>query len=76
MKSIKEIIKTYKDQQDIKIKGWITSNRGNTKIRFININDGSTISNIQLVLTQEKFDLEEISHIFSHTREQIGKGAV
>ena len=61
MKSIKEIIKTYKDQQDIKIKGWITSNRGNTKIRFININDGSTISNIQLVLTQEKFDLEEIS---------------
>ncbi|WP_022935291.1 asparagine--tRNA ligase [Mesomycoplasma moatsii] len=59
-KSIKEIINSYQDQKEIELKGWITSNRGNNKIRFISLNDGSTILNIQIVFNQEKFDLEEI----------------
>lgn len=59
-KSIKEIINSYQDQKEIELKGWITSNRGNNKIRFISLNDGSTILNIQIVFNQEKFNLEEI----------------
>ena len=61
LKTIKEILKKYEDKKEITIRGWITSNRGNTKIRFISLNDGSTISNIQIVLSQNNFDLEEIS---------------
>ncbi len=59
-KSIKEILSKIEDGKDIEIKGWITSNRGNLKIRFINVNDGSTITSLQIVLSAEKFNLEEI----------------
>ncbi|TPE57774.1 asparagine--tRNA ligase [[Mycoplasma] falconis] len=38
------------EQQEIQIEGWVVSNRGNEKIRFITINDGSSVSNIQTVI--------------------------
>lgn len=60
VKDIKNIIKNYENNKNIEIKGWIVSNRGNTKIRFININDGSTILTLQIVFMQNKFNLEEI----------------
>ena len=56
--SIKKILKSP-SQKEVKLQGWIVSNRGNTKIRFINLNDGSTIKNIQLVINSD-FDLEQI----------------
>lgn len=59
--SIKDVLKKYEDKKEIILYGWIVANRGNTKIRFININDGSTISSIQIVLSQDKFDLEEVA---------------
>ena len=58
--SIKKIIKNYPNNEKIIIKGWIVSNRGNKKIRFINLNDGSTVKNIQIVFNELNFDLEEI----------------
>ncbi|MBD5422907.1 MAG: asparagine--tRNA ligase [Mycoplasma sp.] len=60
-KTFKEIISYYENFKEIIINGWLVSNRGNTKIRFITLNDGSTIENIQVVLNGERFDLEEIS---------------
>lgn len=55
--SIKKIFINKKEEQ-VKIKGWIISNRGNNKVRFLIINDGSTFENIQVVVKDgaEKLD--------------------
>ena len=39
--------------ETITVKGWVKANRAN---RFIQINDGSTINNIQAVVEFENFD--------------------
>lgn len=60
--TIKQIFEKNKEQT-ITIKGWVISNRGNNKVRFITINDGSTFKNIQTVLKDkeaEKMDLVRI----------------
>lgn len=49
---IKEIFK-LKQEEKITTEGWILFNRGNNKIRFITINDGSIFRNLQLVLKGE-----------------------
>ncbi|ENY53824.1 asparagine--tRNA ligase [Metamycoplasma alkalescens] len=65
--TIKEILKKIdqiKEGSEYKIEGWIVSNRGNEKIRFLTINDGSTISNLQVVIKGEiinKLSLATIS---------------
>lgn len=53
--SIKELIQKGKQaiHEDIIIKGWVKSFRSN---RFISLNDGSTLKNIQIVVDFEKFD--------------------
>ncbi|MCU4116996.1 asparagine--tRNA ligase [Mycoplasma zalophi] len=45
------------DGQTFKIEGWVANNRGNTKIRFLEINDGSSVKNLQVVLKNENIDL-------------------
>ncbi len=58
---IKEIFKNLKQTsgQKITIHGWVLSNRGNSNIKFITINDGSTFENLQIVLKSENgIDLE------------------
>jgi asparaginyl-tRNA synthetase len=47
---VKEILLQKPDGQDIVAKGWVRTKRGQANIVFININDGSTISNIQAVV--------------------------
>ncbi|QJG66403.1 asparagine--tRNA ligase [Mycoplasma phocoeninasale] len=42
-----------KSMTDYQFEGWVVSNRGNDKIRFITLNDGSTIDNLQLVIKGE-----------------------
>lgn len=59
--TIKEILSNNKDGLKINIKGWVVANRGNLKIRFISLNDGTTVENIQIVLDAATFDLEEVS---------------
>lgn len=41
--------------QDIQIKGWVRTRRGNKNVNFIALNDGSTINNIQVVVDIAKF---------------------
>lgn len=48
----------YDNWSDVEVKGWIASNRGNKKIRFLEINDGSTIQNLQVVFKGSNFDFE------------------
>lgn len=42
--------------EDVLVKGWVRTKRGNKNIVFIALNDGSTINNIQVVADSEKFD--------------------
>ncbi|MGL5617793.1 MAG: asparagine--tRNA ligase [Metamycoplasmataceae bacterium] len=48
--NIKKLLVNAKESKEIFIRGWIIANRGNTKIRFLNINDGSTITPLQIVI--------------------------
>ncbi|AZG68514.1 asparagine--tRNA ligase [Mycoplasma struthionis] len=50
IKKMYDSLKSLEQKQTIKVEGWVVSNRGNNKIRFITVNDGSTISNMQVVL--------------------------
>lgn len=47
---IKSILELKNEKQNIEVGGWVVSNRGNKKILFITINDGSTFSNLQIVV--------------------------
>jgi len=50
---INTILKTEKKLHDVTVRGWVRSFRSN---RFIALNDGSTINNLQCVVDFENFD--------------------
>ena len=43
---------------EVLAKGWVRTKRGNKQVKFIALNDGSTINNIQIVANAELFDEE------------------
>ena len=49
--------------KEVLAKGWVRTKRGNKQVKFITLNDGSTINNIQVVAETEKFDEELIKRI-------------
>jgi asparaginyl-tRNA synthetase len=51
--SIKELLAKQPLQQQVEVNGWVKTFRSN---RFIALNDGSTINNIQCVVDFEQFD--------------------
>lgn len=53
---IKEVLKNGKSGQEVLVKGWVRTRRGSKNVNFINLNDGSTIHNLQIVADTEKFD--------------------
>lgn len=58
--SVRELLNTEPASQDVQIEGWVRTFRSN---RFIALNDGSTINNIQCVVDFENFDEELIKSI-------------
>ena len=42
--------------QEVTVKGWIRTNRGNNKIGFIELNDGSFFKSVQIVYENEHLD--------------------
>ena len=60
--TIKEILGDYKKllHHDITVRGWVRAFRSN---RFIALNDGSTIHNLQVVVDFENFDENLIKNI-------------
>ncbi|GMN11618.1 asparagine--tRNA ligase [Croceitalea sp. MTPC9] len=58
--SVKELLATQPSSQQVEINGWVKTYRSN---RFIALNDGSTINNIQCVIDFENFDEELIKSI-------------
>lgn len=51
-----DVLKREDFGEEVNIKGWVRTRRGNKKVSFIAVNDGSTINNIQIVVDLEKFD--------------------
>ncbi|AWV98931.1 asparagine--tRNA ligase [Arcticibacterium luteifluviistationis] len=55
---IKEILALNPEEQQIEVKGWVRTKRGQSALSFVSINDGSTINNIQAVMDGEKIPEE------------------
>jgi asparaginyl-tRNA synthetase len=49
--------------QEVLVKGWVRTKRGNKFVSFIAVNDGSTINNIQVVADAEKFAEESLKEV-------------
>ena len=58
--NVKELLKSTLFLQEVEIKGWVRTFRSN---RFIALNDGSTINNIQCVIDFEKTSEETLKRI-------------
>jgi asparaginyl-tRNA synthetase len=59
---VKELLKT-EPGIEVLAKGWVRTKRGNKQVKFIALNDGSTINNIQVVANAEIFDEETLKKI-------------
>jgi len=57
-----ELLKTAPGSK-VLAKGWVRTKRGNKQVKFIALNDGSTINSIQVVANAEKFDEETLKKI-------------
>ena len=53
---IRELLTSYRVGEEVIVKGWVRTKRGNRNITFIALNDGSTINNIQVVADSTLFD--------------------
>lgn len=53
----------YKDLENksVTVQGWIRTNRNQKEFGFINFNDGSTLSNLQIVYDKELSNFEQVS---------------
>ena len=49
--------------QGVLAKGWVRTKRGNKQVKFIALNDGSTINNIQIVANTELFSEELLKRV-------------
>jgi len=62
-KKIRELLTLQPVGEDVVVKGWVRTKRGNKSIVFIALNDGSTINNIQIVVQAEAFDEDLLKDI-------------
>mgnify|MGYP001355650272 CR=1 FL=1 len=60
---VKELLKLNPENQDVNVKGWVRTRRGNKNVIFIAVNDGSTIHTVQIVADPSAFDEELIKKI-------------
>lgn len=49
--------------EDICVKGWVRTRRGNKNVSFIELNDGSTVHNIQIVADNNKLGIDFLKPI-------------
>jgi asparaginyl-tRNA synthetase len=65
MKRIKvnALLKTPASGQEVLVKGWVRTKRGNKYVTFIAVNDGSTINNIQVVADMTLFTDEGLRDV-------------
>lgn len=62
-KKVKELLANPVVGQEVLVKGWVRTRRGNKNISFIALNDGSTINSIQVVADMARFDEQQLRDI-------------
>jgi len=60
---IKELLKSASIDNEVLVKGWVRTKRGNKNVAFVALNDGSTINNLQVVIDVPNFDEELLKKI-------------
>jgi len=55
---VAELLKSTEFDRIVNVKGWVRTKRGNNKVAFIALNDGSVIHNIQVVVDVAAFNEE------------------
>ncbi|MCB0402828.1 MAG: asparagine--tRNA ligase [Flavobacteriales bacterium] len=66
--TISELLKSPKTGEEVTVQGWVRTFRSN---RFIALNDGSTINNLQCVVDFEKEDEQELKRITTGAALQV-----
>jgi asparaginyl-tRNA synthetase len=61
--TVKDLLEAGKAGEEVSIKGWVRTKRGNKQINFVALNDGSTINNIQIVVDVPNFNEDDIQKI-------------
>ncbi len=60
---ISEALKLTSFGEELNLKGWVRTRRGNKNVGFVALNDGSTINNIQIVIDIAQFGEEFLKPI-------------
>ncbi len=60
---IADALKSKNFGEEINVKGWVRTRRGNKNVSFVALNDGSTINNIQIVIDVAQFGEEYLKPI-------------
>ncbi len=67
---------------EVEAKGWVRTRRGNKHVQFVQLNDGSSINNLQIVFDMSRFSEDELKpvttgssiHVTGRLVESQGKG--
>ena len=60
---IKDLLKSPRLDEEVLVKGWVRTKRGNKNVAFVALNDGSIIHSLQIVVDIPKFDEELLKKI-------------
>ncbi|MFB9861743.1 asparagine--tRNA ligase [Rufibacter immobilis] len=60
---VKALLQTPASGQEVLVKGWVRTKRGNKYVTFIAVNDGSTIHNMQVVADMNVFTEEALKEV-------------
>jgi len=71
---IKKLLSVKPLGTDVLVKGWVRTKRDNKNIIFIAVNDGSTINNIQIVVSPADFDDQMLRDITTGHVLQLKEG--
>jgi len=61
--TVKELLTSTETNRDVRLKGWVRTRRGNNRVAFIAVNDGTIIHSIQVVADLNSFPEEEMKRI-------------
>lgn len=59
-KRIKDILKLTGEGQELTIEGWVRTKRDSKSVCFLEVTDGSSLKNLQIIIDKEKYNPEEI----------------
>lgn len=67
---------------EVEVKGWVRTRRGNKHVQFVQLNDGSSVNNIQVVLDMARFTEDQLKPVTTGSSvrvtgklvESMGKG--